>query len=109
MRFWIHFVRVTFTSTKDTVSSYIFKRIFVSMPIHLLILCLLFILSREGGGAICLFQTKLRKFIWAGSFYPGGGGPFAYLYAKKCTIPRRLHLILRQMLYQLNKYNFQIT
>ena len=55
IRFWIHFVRVAFTSTKDTASPYIFKRSFVSMPIHLLVLFLLFIMSnlfyRRGGGA----------------------------------------------------------
>ena len=54
LRFSIHFVRVAFTSTKDTASPYIFKRIFVSMPIHLLALFLLFIMSnlfyRGGGG-----------------------------------------------------------
>ena len=71
IRFWIHFVHVAFTSTKDTASKYIFKRIFVSMPIHLLVLFLLFIMSNlfyRGGGV--------------GSFFPGGGDPFANSYAK---------------------------
>ena len=27
---------------------------------------------RGGGGPICLFKMKLRKVIWAGSFFPGG-------------------------------------
>ena len=31
IRFWIRFVRVAFTSTKDTASPYIFKKIFVSI------------------------------------------------------------------------------
>ena len=57
IRFWIHFVRVAFTSTKDTASPYIFKRIFVSMPIHLLVSFLLFIMSilQRGRVPICLF------------------------------------------------------
>ena len=112
LRFSIHFVRVAFTSTKDTASPYTFKRIFASMPIHLLALFLSFIMSNffyKGGGRVptCLFQNKLRQIIWDGSFFPGGGGvggPFAYSFfyflrifimSKKCTIPRRLHLILR--------------
>ena len=45
IRFRIHFVHVAFTSTKDTASLYTFKRIFISMPIHLLVLFLLFIMS----------------------------------------------------------------
>ena len=37
--------------------------------------------------------------------------PFFYfllisIMSKKCTIPRRLHLKLRQLLYRLNKYDF---
>ena len=58
IRFWIQFVHVAFTSTKDTASPIIFKRIFVSMPIQLLILFLLFIMSnlfyRGGRVPICL-------------------------------------------------------
>ena len=78
LRFSIHFVRVAFTSTKDTASPYTFKRIFASMPIHLLALFLSFIMSNffyKGGGRVptCLFQNKLREIIWDGSFFPGGG------------------------------------
>ena len=92
IRFWIHFVRVAFTSTKDTASSYIFKRSFVSMPIHLLVLFLLFIMSNlfyRGGGAGSILsilkeakKNYMGRFIFTGGG-GGGGGLFAYSYAKK--------------------------
>ena len=73
LRFSIHFVRVAFTSIKDTASTYIFKRIFVSMPIHLLALFVLFIMSnlfyRGGGGASSnLSVLKEAKTNYMGRF-----------------------------------------
>ena len=83
IRFWIHVVRVAFTSTKDTATPYIFKRSFVSMPIHLLVLFLLFIMSnlfyRGGGGRvpICLFSKEAKKnYMGRFIFSRGGGGLF---------------------------------
>ena len=54
-----------------------------------------FIFSRGGGGCwgtICLFLFFYFLLI--------------SIMSKKCTIPRRLHLNLRQLLYRLNKYDF---
>ena len=51
---------------------------------------------------------EAKKIIWASSFFPGGGGG-VYLFIpmpKKYTIPWWLHLILWQLLYRLNKYDF---
>ena len=65
IRFWIHFVHVAFTSTKDKASPYIFKRIFVSMPIHLLVSFLLFIMSnlfyRGGAGSYLSILKEAKK------------------------------------------------
>ena len=101
MRFWIHFVCVAFTSTKDTASPYIFKRIFVYMPIHLLVfflLCITSILFYRGGGGgqgpICLFKRSLKIYIFSRE-----RGPFA----KKW----QLHLIWH-ILYHLNNMIFHI-
>ena len=72
IRFLIHFVHVAFASTKDTASAYIFKRIFVSMPIHLLVLFFLFIMSnlfyRGGGAGSNLSILKEAKKNYMGRF-----------------------------------------
>ena len=80
IRFWIHFVHVAFTSTKDTASPFIFKRIFVSMPIHLLVLFLLFIMSnlfyRGGGGAgsnLSILKEAKKKYMGRFIFSRGRG------------------------------------
>ena len=82
IRFWIHVVRVAFTSTKDTASPFVFKRIFVSMPIHLLVLFLLFIMSnlfyRGGGFQFVYFKRSKEKLYGSVHFFQGGGDPFAY-------------------------------
>ena len=91
MRFWIHFVRVAFTSTKDTASPYIFKRSFVSMPIHLLVLFLLFIMSnlfyRGGGGQaysnLSILEEAKKNYMGRFIFSRRGGSLFAYSYSKK--------------------------
>ena len=82
IRFLIHFVRVAFTSTKDTASPYIFKRSFVSMPIHLLVLFLLFIMSnlfyRGGGGRagsnLSILKEAKKNYMGRFIFSRGGGG-----------------------------------
>ena len=89
IRLWIHFVHVAFTSTKDTASPFIFKRIFVSMPIHLLVLFLLFIMSNlfyRGRGSNLSILKEAKKNYMGRFIFPWVGDPFAYSYAKKCKI-----------------------
>ena len=172
--FWIHDVNVAFTSTKDTASPYIFKIFFVSMPIHLLALFLLFIMSLQRGAGSNLFILKEAKKNYMGRFIfsRGWGSICLFLFCgfpgykpvppgwfkicvgfimgtskgspkvvfmekpgiepatpglqgialihyttgaslhllipmpKNAQLPPRLHLILWQLLYRLNKYDF---
>ena len=101
IRLWIHFVPFAFTSTKDTASPFIFKRIFVSMPIHLLVLFLLFIMSnlfyRGSGFQFVAKKNYMGRFI----FFMERGS-----ICLNAQLPQRLHLILWQLLFRLNKYDF---
>ena len=104
IRFWIHFVHVAFTSTKGTASPFIFNRIFVSMPIHLLVLFHLFIMSNlfYRGGGLQFVYFKRSRFI----FSRGRGSNLLIPMPKNAQLPRRLHLVLWQLLFRLNKYEF---
>ena len=116
IRFWIQFVLVAFTSTKDTASPYIFKRSFVSMPIHLYVLFLLFIMSNlfyrggvRAGSNLSILKEAKKNYMGQFIFSRGGGGWGSiclFLCQKKYTILWWLHLILWQLLYRLNKYDF---
>ena len=74
----IHFVGVTFTSTKDTASSYIFKRIFVSMPIRLLAFFFFYLICltsfTEVGAGSNLSVSKEAKTNYMGRFIFSRGG-----------------------------------
>ena len=56
---------------------------------------------------LSILKEAKKNYMGQFIFSRGGGGLFAYSYAKKkYTIPWRLHLILWQLLYRLNKYDF---
>ena len=101
IRFWIHFVHVTFTSTKNKASPFIFKRIFVSMPIHLLVSFLLFIMSfYRGGGTgskdLWHFDRVSAYFSDASQIFPMHKKSLLFFWIGRIMYEEQIKVIIRQ-------------